>query len=93
LANHKSAIKRHRQSLRRRARNQSIKTGIRTAIRKVRVAVAGKDGAQAASALEGAVPAIDKAASKGVIHKRAASRKVSRLMKAVHKVTTGAASR
>jgi small subunit ribosomal protein S20 len=93
LANHKSAIKRHRQSLRRRARNQSIKSGIKTAIRKVRAAVAGNDGAQATSALDGAVPAIDKAASKGVIHKRAASRKVSRLMRAVHKLTTGAASR
>ena len=87
MANHKSALKRHRQSLVRRARNASVKSGVKTVVKKVRVSIEQKDGAAAMAALAAAVPAIDKAASKGVIHRRAASRKISRLMRAAHKAT------
>ncbi len=90
MATHKSALKRHRQSLRRRARNVSVKSNVRTGVKKVRASVEGKDVAAARAALAAALPAIDKAASKGVIHKRTAARRVSRLMKAVHRL--GAAS-
>jgi small subunit ribosomal protein S20 len=90
VATHKSALKRHRQSLRRRARNVSVKSNVRTGVKKVRASVEGKDVAAARAALAAVLPAIDKAASKGVIHKRTAARRVSRLMKAVHRL--GAAS-
>ncbi|HEX7125369.1 MAG TPA: 30S ribosomal protein S20 [Thermodesulfobacteriota bacterium] len=89
MANHKSALKRHRQSLRRRARNVSVKSRVRTEVKKVRVALGSNDPAAVAAALASAVPALDKAASKGVLHKRTASRKISRLMKAAHKATAG----
>ncbi len=86
MANHKSALKRHRQSIRRRARNASVKSRVRTEVKKVRVSLDAKDGAAVKAALATAVPALDKAASKGILHKRTAARKVSRLMKAAHKV-------
>ena len=86
MASHTSALKRHRQSLRRRARNKSVKSSVKTAVKQVRLALEGKDGDAARRALEAAVPSLDKAASKGVVHKRAAARKVSRLMKAVNQL-------
>ena len=86
MAEHKSALKRHRQSLRRWARNVSVKSAVKTAVKKVRALVQGKDAAAARAALAAAIPALDTAASKGVIHKRTAARKVSRLMKAVHRL-------
>ncbi len=90
MANHKSALKRHRQSVTRRARNVGVKTSVKTAAKKVRASLDQKDAAATQAALAAAVPVIDKAASKGVIHKRTASRRISRLMKAAQKA--GAAS-
>ncbi len=87
MANHKSALKRHRQSVTRRVRNAGVKTTVKTAVKKVRASLEQNDGAAVAATLAAAVPTIDKAASKGIIHKRAASRKVSRLMKAAHRAT------
>lgn len=89
MANHKSALKRHHQSVRRRGRNAGVKSRVKTEVKKVRVAIDGKDSAGAKSALAIAVPALDKAASKGVIHKRTAARKISRLTKAAHKLGAG----
>jgi small subunit ribosomal protein S20 len=89
VANHKSALKRHRQSIRRRARNASVKSRVRTEVKKVRVSLDAQDGAAVKAALATAVPALDKAASKGILHKRTAARKVSRLMKAAHKASGG----
>lgn len=86
MANHPSALKRHRQSLRRRARNKSVKSSVKTAVKKVRSALDAQDGQGARAALAAAVPALDKAASKGVIHRRTAARKVSRLMRAAHRL-------
>ena len=84
MANHKSAEKRNRQNKIRNARNTHIRSTMRTYVKKVRIAVAEGDQANAQALLEKAVPCIDKAAAKGVIHKATASRKISRLAKLVN---------
>ena len=84
MANHKSAEKRNRQNKIRNARNTHIRSTMRTYVKKVRTAVAEGDHANAQAMLEKAVPCIDKAAAKGVIHKATASRKISRLAKLVN---------
>lgn len=86
MANHKSALKRVRQNERRRLRNKAVKTRVKGVVKDVRLAVDGGDREQADQALSTAVPIIDKAASKGVIHKRSAARKISRLTKHVNKL-------
>lgn len=83
MANHKSAIKRNKQNAVRNARNSHIRSTMRTFVKQVREAVATGDSEAAKSALSRAIPFIDKAASKGVIHKATASRKISRLAKLV----------
>jgi small subunit ribosomal protein S20 len=83
LANHKSAVKRNRQSIARNARNTHIRSTMRTFVKQVREAVAGGNAEAAQAALVRAIPFIDKAATKGVIHKATASRKISRLTKLV----------
>jgi small subunit ribosomal protein S20 len=83
VANIKSAEKRHRQSLKRRVRNAHWRSTVKTAIKKVREAVGGKDVAKAKDALVAAERTLKKAASKGVIHGRSASRHVARLAKSV----------
>lgn len=80
---HKSAIKRHRQNARRQARNRSIRARVKTDVRKVREAVASGDGTAAESQLRIAIKEISKAASKNVLHRNAASRRIARLSKRV----------
>jgi len=84
VANHKSAEKRNRQNKVRAARNTHVRSTMRTFVKQVREAVAGGDKDSAKAALERVVPFIDKAATKGVIHKATASRKISRLQKLVN---------
>ena len=84
VANHKSAEKRQRQNKIRNARNTHIRSTMRTYVKRVRTAVADGDLETAKTILDKAVPYIDKAASKGVIHKATASRKISRLTKLVN---------
>ncbi len=84
MANIKSAKKRILVSKTRNERNKSIKSAVKTAIKKVEAAVAAKDKAAAEAALLAATATIDKAAKKGVYHKNNAARKVSRLAKAVN---------
>jgi small subunit ribosomal protein S20 len=86
LATHKSAEKRDRQSVKRRERNIAGKSAIKTRIKSVLSAVGTKDKEASASALKAAIPALDKAAVKGVIHKKNASRKISRLTKKVNAI-------
>jgi small subunit ribosomal protein S20 len=81
LANHKSALKRNKQNKIRQSRNIHVRSTMRTLVKQVRQAVADADKGAATAALEKAVPYIDKAATKGVIHKSTASRKISRLVK------------
>lgn len=82
MANVKSAEKRNRQRLRRRQRNLTQLTKVRTYVKRVQAAVDAKDP-KAAEALKAAVKLIDKAAQKGVIKRQTAARKVSRLTKLV----------
>ncbi len=84
MANHKSAIKRNRQSIVRREKNRQAKAALRTIVKKFTAAV-DKEPEAAKEILASVVPAIAKAASKGIIHKNAASRKISRLSKRLHK--------
>jgi len=84
LANHKSAIKRARQSEEQRVRNRSRKTRMKNVIRDLDEVIAGKSPEKAAEELKKAVSVIAKTASKGVIHKNTASRKISRLTRAVN---------
>ena len=83
MANHKSAEKRHRQSKIRNARNTHIKSTMRSLVKKVRTSVVEGDYETAKATLVKAIPYIDKAATKGVIHKATASRKIGRLTKLV----------
>jgi small subunit ribosomal protein S20 len=84
LAQHDSAIKRHRQSLKRRTKNQQVKSRIKTLLKKVRSAVASKNREAALAQLKEANRALDKAVSKGVLKRNTASRGISRLARAVH---------
>jgi small subunit ribosomal protein S20 len=84
LANHKSAEKRNRQNQLHRLRNRSNKTKMKGVVKKVLEAVELKSGEQAQEALKLAIPIIEKTAVKGSIHKKNASRKVSRLTKRVN---------
>ena len=83
MANIKSAKKRVITSQVRADRNKAIKSRVKTYVKKVDAAVAAGDKAAAQAALLAATSEIDKATSKGVYHKNTASRKVSRLAKAV----------
>ena len=86
MANHKSALKRHRQSLKRRARNKSVKTRVKNVIKAVRLAAEQKDSGKALEALRTATSVLDRAAQKKVIHWRTAARKISRLSKLVNSI-------
>ncbi len=83
MANIKSAKKRILVAETRTARNKAIRSKVKTYIKKVEAAITAGDKAAAQAALIAATSEIDKAASKGVYHKNTASRKVSRLSKAV----------
>jgi small subunit ribosomal protein S20 len=84
LATHKSAEKRDRQSKKHRERNITVKSALKTKVKAVITAVEGKKKKDSASALKAVIPALNKAAVKGVIHKKNASRKISRLTKKVN---------
>ena len=84
MATHKSAEKRDRQSIGRRERNISAKSAVKTRIKSVLAAVEENDKEKSTKALASAVPMLSKAAAKGLIHKKNASRKISRLTKKVN---------
>ena len=84
MANIKSAKKRILVNRTKAERNKSIRSAVKTSIKKVEAAVAAKDKEAAAAALKVAISTIDKAATRGVYHKNNAARKVSRLAKAVN---------
>lgn len=90
MANHKSAEKRNRQAQERRMRNRMNKSQMKTAIRKVNEAVAAGSVDEAGEALRKATSVIAKTASKGTIHKKTSSRKISRLTKQVKKLSADA---
>ena len=90
MANHKSAEKRNRQSQARRLRNRVNKTLMKNAVRKVNEAVTAGTVEEAKEALKDAIPMIARTATKGSLHKKNASRKVSRLTRSINKMQTAA---
>lgn len=91
MANHKSAIKRIRQNQERYTRNRYWRSTLRTAVKKVRTAIETGDVGAAQEQLRGAIRTIDRVASKGVIHKRQASRRISRLTLSVNRLNAAQA--
>ena len=89
MPNSKSAEKRLRQNTVRKAHNKSIKSAVRTSVKKVLSAVDAGDLAAAEEQFKTAAKKLDQAGSKGVIHKNAASRKKSRLQHAIKKAKAG----
>ena len=86
MANIKSAKKRILVTETRTARNKAIKSSVKTAVKKVRVAIEAQDKEAAKAALKAAISTLDKATTKGVYHKNTTSRKISRLQTAVNKM-------
>lgn len=84
MANTRSAEKANRQSQKHRVRNTHVMSTLRTSVRKFREAAAGADAGKTKEELAAAIKQISKAASKGVIHKAQASRRISRLTKAAN---------
>jgi small subunit ribosomal protein S20 len=86
LANHKSALKRARQSETRRVKNIGYKTRVKHAVKEVRTAIANNSTDQAKQNLLKAVSIIQKTSSKGIIHRKKTSRKISRLARQVNRL-------
>jgi small subunit ribosomal protein S20 len=87
LRKNKSAIKKTRQSEEKRLRNSHVKSTMKTRVKKVVAAIESKAADQLGSLFKDAISYIDTAASKGVIHRNNASRKVSRLTKKVNSIS------
>ncbi len=86
MPSHKHREKSLRQNEKRKARNIQVKSKFRTLSKKVRADVAAGNSKEITTSLVNAVSSIDKAAKKGVIHKKAAARRVSRLAKAANSI-------
>ena len=76
---HPSAIKRHAQNLKRASRNQVVRTHVRHIVRELRDTIARKDIAAAETQLRSVMKTVDKAVTKGVLHRNNAARRISRL--------------
>ena len=87
MANHKSALKRARQNEVRRVRNKGYKTKVKKAIKEVRTDIENNSGEKARESFLKAVSIIQKTASKGIIHRNQASRKISRLARQVNQIS------
>jgi small subunit ribosomal protein S20 len=87
LAYHKSALKRARQNEDRRLRNKSVKTSVKNIVKEVRLAASETSKEAKLKKLDTAKSKIDKAAKKGVIHKKTASRKISRLSRLINTIS------
>lgn len=91
MANNASARKRIRQTEKRTERNRMRRSRVRTFLRKVELAIAGGDKAQAAAALQGAQPEMQRAVTKGVLHRNTVARKLSRLSARIKAISASAA--
>ncbi len=87
MANHKSAAKRARQTVKKNATNTHTKAGVRTIEKKVRAAVTSGDKEAAQKMLKDFSSRVDKAAKKGLFHRNTASRKVSRLSSYINTIS------
>jgi small subunit ribosomal protein S20 len=88
MANSPQARKRARQAITRRDHNMSLRSRMRTYVKRVLAAIQLGDAAKAKDAYQEAVPVIDTMVSKGIIHKNQAARKKSRLSSSVKKLNT-----
>lgn len=88
LANHKSALKRARQNELSRLRNKAVKTRAKSIVKDVRASVEESSNGDVMAKLTAAQSLFDKASKKGVIHKKTAARKISRLVKLVNSAKT-----
>lgn len=86
MANIASARKRARQAEKRRTHNRALRSRMRNAVKRLRSVIAGGDAAQAAELLPDTLSVIDATARKGVVHRNAAARTKSRLMRAVRRL-------
>ena len=91
MANHKSALKRNRQNIKRRERHKANRSAAKTAAHKALVAIT-KDAKQSETVLVDAISVLAKTAAKGSIPKRRAARKISRLYKARNKLLAGSSA-
>lgn len=82
-----SGLKKHRQSLKRKERNNEVLSRLKTLSKKANAAMESGDAAKSEGALKTLESALDKAASKGIIHKKNASRNVARFSKRAHKLS------
>ncbi|HIJ58113.1 MAG TPA: 30S ribosomal protein S20 [Deltaproteobacteria bacterium] len=87
MANHKSALKRARQNEVKRINNKGYKTRVKKAVKEVRTAISDNSVDQAKKSFVKTVSIVQKAASKGVIHRKQASRKISRLATQINQLT------
>lgn len=85
MKKNKSAIKRTAQAEKRRVRNSHVKSTMKTKVKRTIISIDAKDRENVETLFRDAVSSIDKASSKGVIHRNNAARKVSRLSKKLHK--------
>jgi small subunit ribosomal protein S20 len=83
----KSAIKKNRQSQKRNDRNTKVRSALRTSIKNLLVSISEKDLNKSNELLKAAIKSLDKAATKDVIHRKTASRNVSKLSKKVHQLS------
>ena len=80
---HKSAIKRHRQNVKRVARNQMVRTQVRHAVRSLRESIARKEVDTLETQLRAVMKTVNKAVTKGVLHRNNAARRIARLSRQV----------
>jgi small subunit ribosomal protein S20 len=92
VASHDSALKAHRQNVRRREHNRQLRTRLRSALRDIRAAIDGGDPAKVKDALRDTISLVDKMAGKGLIHRNTAGRYKSRLASRVARKSKSAAA-
>ena len=85
MASHDSALKAHRQNIKRREHNRALRTRLRSALRDIRAAIDGGDPAKVKDALRQTISLVDKMAGKRLIHRNTAGRYKSRLASRVAK--------
>jgi small subunit ribosomal protein S20 len=90
VASHESALKAHRQNIKRREHNRQLRTRLRNALRDIRAAIDTNDPAQVKDALRQTISLVDKLAGKGLIHRNTAGRYKSRLVARVSKRSAAA---
>jgi len=93
MANTRSALKRIRTSEKRRVRNAAVRTGVRSAVKSTRTAIAAASADEARASLDRAIRLLDKAVTKGVVHRNAAARKKSRLARQLNALAAAPAAR